>query len=121
MSCIMRKLTFCMYIYIYMRKQSVFATSIVQFLFFTSLKFPASSHLLCLYSSICVGPVWKPHCCGSKNTITVCKTLIQYNYVGQTDILKAFIQCMSCDARKPVFRVSDQAQHRLACTVTETG
>ena len=25
-------------------------------------KFPVSSHLLCLYSSVCVRPVWKPHC-----------------------------------------------------------
>ena len=25
-------------------------------------KFPVSSHLLCLYSPICVGPVRKPHC-----------------------------------------------------------
>ena len=40
----------------------VFATQIVQFLYFLNPKFPASSHLLCLYSSICVGPVRKPHC-----------------------------------------------------------
>ena len=26
-------------------------------------KFPVSSHLLCLYSSVCVGHVRKPHCC----------------------------------------------------------
>ena len=25
-------------------------------------KFPVSSHLLCLYSPVCVGPVRKPHC-----------------------------------------------------------
>ena len=25
-------------------------------------KFPVSSHLLCLYSPVCVGPVQKPHC-----------------------------------------------------------
>ena len=35
---------------------------IVQYLFFLNLKFPASSHLLCLYGPVCVGPVWKPHC-----------------------------------------------------------
>ena len=29
---------------------------------FLNPKFQASSHLLCLYSSICVEPVWKPHC-----------------------------------------------------------
>ena len=37
----------------------VFTTWIVQFLFFLNLKFPASSNLLCLYSSVCVGPVRK--------------------------------------------------------------
>ena len=41
----------------------VFATSwIVQYLYFLKPKFPASSHLLCLYSSVCVGPDQKPHC-----------------------------------------------------------
>ena len=28
----------------------------------SNLKLPASSHLLCLYRSMCVGPVRKPHC-----------------------------------------------------------
>ena len=40
----------------------VFATRIVQFLFFLNPKFSASSHLLCLYSLVCVGPVRKPYC-----------------------------------------------------------
>ena len=40
----------------------VFATPTVQFLYFLNPKYPASIHLLCLYSSICVRPVWKPHC-----------------------------------------------------------
>ena len=35
----------------------VFATWIVQFLYFLNLKLSASSHLLCLYSRACVGPV----------------------------------------------------------------
>ena len=39
----------------------VFATHILQFLYFLNPKFPASSHLLCLYSSVCVEPVQKPH------------------------------------------------------------
>ena len=37
----------------------VFATEIVQFLYILNLKFPVSSNLLCLYSSVCVGPDWK--------------------------------------------------------------
>ena len=40
----------------------VFATLIVQFLYFQNLKFPVSSHLLCLYNLVCVRPVQKPHC-----------------------------------------------------------
>ena len=40
----------------------VFATRIVQFLYFLNPKFQVSSHLLCFYSLVCVGPVWKPHC-----------------------------------------------------------
>ena len=40
----------------------VFATRTVQFPYFLNPKFPTSSHLLYLYSSVCVGPVWKLHC-----------------------------------------------------------
>ena len=35
---------------------------IVQFLYFLNPKFPVPSHLLCLYSPVCVGPARKPHC-----------------------------------------------------------
>ena len=40
----------------------VFATRIVQFLHFLNPKFPVSSHFQCLYTSVCVGPIRKPHC-----------------------------------------------------------
>ena len=40
----------------------VFATWIAQFLYFLNLKFPAFSHLLCLYSLVCVRPVPRPDC-----------------------------------------------------------
>ena len=41
----------------------VFATWIVQILYILNLKFQASSHFLCLYSStVCVRPARKPHC-----------------------------------------------------------
>ena len=39
-----------------------FRYSIVQFLFYLNQKFQASSSFLCLYRSVCVGPVRKPHC-----------------------------------------------------------
>ena len=38
----------------------VFASRIVQFLYFLNPKFPASNHLLCLYSLVCVGPGRNP-------------------------------------------------------------
>ena len=38
----------------------VFASQIVQSLFFQNLKSQASSYLLLLYSLVCVGPGWKP-------------------------------------------------------------
>ena len=34
----------------------------VKFLFHLNPKFQASSSFLCLYKSVCVGPVRKPHC-----------------------------------------------------------
>ena len=40
----------------------VFATQIVQFLFYLNPKFQAYSSFLCLYRPVCVGPVRKPHC-----------------------------------------------------------
>ena len=40
----------------------IFATRIVQFLYFLKPKFPAYSDLLSLYRPVCVGPVRKPHC-----------------------------------------------------------
>ena len=40
----------------------VFATQIVQVLFYLNPKFQVSSSFLCLYRSVCVGPVRKPHC-----------------------------------------------------------
>ena len=40
----------------------VFATRIVQFLFYLNQKFQTSSSFLCLYRSVCVGPVRTPHC-----------------------------------------------------------
>ena len=49
----------------------VFATRIVQCRFYLTPKFPASSLLLCLYSPVCVGPVWKPHCWFSHETAQI--------------------------------------------------
>ena len=40
----------------------VFATRIVQFLYFLNQKFPASNHLLRLYKLVCVRPGRNPNC-----------------------------------------------------------
>ena len=40
----------------------VFATWIVQSLYFLNTKFPASNHLQWLYSPVCVKPGQNPHC-----------------------------------------------------------
>ena len=40
----------------------VFATRIVQFLFYLNPKFQASSSFLCFYGLVCVRPFRKPHC-----------------------------------------------------------
>ena len=46
----------------YLISTFVFAARIVHILFFLNPKFQASSLLLRLYRSVCVGPVRKPHC-----------------------------------------------------------
>ena len=51
----------------------VFATLIVQFLFYLNLKFQASSSFLCLYSLVFVRPVRKPHCWFSHEMVHLSK------------------------------------------------
>ena len=58
----MRKQAFCIYAKKAQISAYVFATQIVQFLFFLNPSFPASRQLLCLYSLVYVGPVRKQHC-----------------------------------------------------------
>ena len=54
----------------------VFATRIVQFLFYLNPKFQASSSFLCLYRSVCVGPVRKQHCWFSHESAHLFATII---------------------------------------------
>ena len=61
----MRKLAFCICenkdaVTAKLISAFVFATRIVQSLYFLNPKFQASSHLLWLYSLVCVGPVRNP-------------------------------------------------------------
>ena len=64
----------------------VFATRIVQFLFYLNPKFQASSSFLCLYRPVSVRPVRKPHCWFSHETAHI------YMY-------------MSLFMRKPAFNI----------------
>ena len=71
MSSVMRKPTYAktkVQISLRVISASVFTTGIVLFFYFQNPKFSASSHLLWLYRSVCVGPVRKPHCLFSHNT-----------------------------------------------------
>ena len=49
----------------------VFATKIVQSLFFFNPKLQVASQVLCLYNSICVGPGWKHQCRFSHGTAKI--------------------------------------------------
>ena len=56
----------------------VFATRILQSLFFLNPKFQASSHLLWLYRPVCVGPGRKPRDPFSQNEAQLCYTPYLY-------------------------------------------
>ena len=74
----------------------VFATRIVQFLFFLNPKFQASNHLLCLFRPVCGGPGRKPR-------------RLVFSRRGSLNL------CF----RKPTISVSDQVQFKPGYTVTE--
>ena len=61
----------------------VFATWIVQFLFYLNPKFQASSSFRCLYSPVCVGPVRKPHCWFSQEAAHMQNPAVVRVYGGQ--------------------------------------
>ena len=88
----------------------IFATRIVQSLFFLNPKFHASSLLMWLYSLICVRPVRKPYCWFSHETahfIPILASSDETSYIfepprGKTNNV-----------------VSEQVRHKPACTSTE--
>ena len=57
----------------------VFAKQIVQFLYFLGVEFKASSHGLCLYSSVCVGPVQISHCWFPHDRAQLCEDVMKIN------------------------------------------
>ena len=106
----------------------VFATQIVQSLYYLNLKFQASSHLLWLHSPICVGPGRKPQRpvfsqLGSNQTkqsrfshdvvhsdwIETDLQMYYKNYLGLSQKCSQNVWYdLSPVARKPVFWVSNQ-------------
>ena len=85
MSCIMRKPTICMCenkgedsfaVTEKLISAFVFATLIIQFLYFLNRNFAASSNLLCLYSSVCVKPARKPHCWFSHDVAQIINSVV---------------------------------------------
>ena len=61
----------------------VFATRIVQLLFYLNPKFQASSSFLCLYRPVCVGPVRKPNCSFSHEAAHLFQDICQSGFNEQ--------------------------------------
>ena len=64
----------------------VFATRIVQVLFFLNPTFQASSLLMSLYRPVCVGPVRKPHCWFSYEMAHIKKSQALCHADGPSDV-----------------------------------
>ena len=77
----------------------VFATQIVQFLFYLNQKFQASSSFLCLYRPVCVGPVRKPHCWFSYEAAHILRS-IRHGCMVQKDFLKLANILIMCRCRQ---------------------
>ena len=89
----------------------VFATLIVQFHYFLNPKLPASSHLLCLYSSACVGPDRKPHCWFSHDVAHVARYLADMRLIYTFVSINLSIYIVSICTEKQVYIVSNLARY----------
>ena len=72
----------------------VFATRVVQFLFYLNLKFQASSSFLCLYRSVCVRPVRKPHCWFSHKAAHILDTVVAHRFSAQLQFFDTFLKAI---------------------------
>ena len=75
----------------------VFATRIVQFLFYLNPKFEASSPFLCLYRPVCVGPVRKPHCWFSHEAaqmITMGESIHHLHWLTVSELIRALFSVL---------------------------
>ena len=90
----------------------VFTTRIVQFFFFfLNPKFQVSSHLLSLYSSVCVRPGRKPQRAvfsrrGLSHNVTGGNTAIIHLYIGEAMWLESYLASDSQLHSNPYFRVT---------------
>ena len=109
----------------------VFAIQIVQSLFYLNPKLQASSHLVWLYSPICVGPGRKPRRPvfsqrGSYGLHLRMAPGDQPSWDSEISFMETFLTLqliqgdqVSLVVRKLVFGVFDQVPHKLGCTATE--
>ena len=74
----------------------VFATRIVQSLFFVNTKFPASSHLLWLYSLVCLGPGRKPQDRFSHNEAQIRSLSVYLVLCFEVDIVLELLMHVYC-------------------------
>ena len=97
----------------------VFATRIVQFLFYLTPKFQASSLLLCLYRSVCVRPVRKPHCWFSHEAAHIVLFIASIVSSNVQHLLNSLVHTNEPPHRKTNNVVSEQVRHKPACTSTK--
>ena len=96
----------------------VFATRIVRFLLYSTPKFQASSHLLCLYSPVYVGPVRKPHCWFSHEAAQMYLLAVYAN----SKVFVIFLIMFIIEPRYEKINnvVSEQVRHKPSCTTNQS-
>ena len=101
----------------------VFATWIVQYLFFLNTKFQASSHLLWLHSLVCVGPGRKPQRPVFSQWGSIYTKKIYRPYPITSAKLSYFLQDGISEPRhkKTNNVVFDQVWHKPGCAATGDG
>ena len=91
----------------------VFATRIVQFLFYLNPKFQASSSFLCLYRLACVRPVRKPHCWFFHEAAQISiKFITCFRYCIMSNDIWGRVM------RKSSFSASAKTKAQISCAVT---
>ena len=96
-----------------------FDTWIEQFIYFLNPKFQASGHVLCLNSSISVGPVRKPHCYFSPDAAQSClgfKLIFQRTICSMKILLShnIFFTAFVC-IRYCIGLVAKSYEHKFLC------